>query len=158
MTRLDVDTTKGESTIYMVVLGVGMGFLMQTTLLISQNSVEMKDMGVASSTATFARSIGGSFGVALFGAVFTDRLKTDLTSSLGPQAAKMVDQGGGNFQPGQLDQLPHQVKDGFLHAISFGISGLFWWALAFSIAIPVLAWFIKEVPLRTTNEPTQISE
>jgi EmrB/QacA subfamily drug resistance transporter len=154
MTRLDVDTTKGESTIYMVVLGVGMGFLMQTTLLISQNSVEMKDMGVASSTATFARSIGGSFGVALFGAVFTDRLKTDLTGSLGPQAAKMVDQGGGNFQPGQLDQLPHQVKDGFLHAISFGISGLFWWALAFSIAIPILAWFVKEVPLRTTNEPT----
>ncbi len=158
MTRLSVDTSKGESTIYMIALGIGMGFLMQTTLLISQNSVEMKDMGVASSTATFSRSIGGSFGVALFGAVFTSRLKTDLTASLGPQAAKMVDQGGGNFQPGQLDKLPHQVKEGFLHAISFGISGLFWWALAFAILIPILAWFVKEVPLRTTNEPTAISE
>lgn len=158
MTRLDIDTSKGESTIYMVVLGVGMGFLMQTTLLISQNSVEMKDMGVASSTATFARSIGGSFGVALFGAVFTDRMKADITTSLGADAAKMVDQAGGNFQPGQLDQLPGAVKHGLLHAISYGMSGLFWWALAFSIAIPILAWFIKEVPLRTSNEPAQVAD
>jgi EmrB/QacA subfamily drug resistance transporter len=153
MTRLDVDTSKGESTIYMVALGVGMGFLMQTTLLISQNSVEMKDMGVASSTATFTRSIGGAFGVALFGAVFTSRMKSDITASLGPEAAKMVDQAGGNFQPGALGQLPEQVRHGLLHGISYGISGLFWWALAFAIVIPVLAWFIKEVPLRTTNEP-----
>ena len=54
----------------MVVLGVGMGFLMQTTMLIAQNSVEQKDLGVASSAATFFRSIGGSFGVSLFGAIF----------------------------------------------------------------------------------------
>jgi EmrB/QacA subfamily drug resistance transporter len=152
LTRLDVDTSKGESTIYMVVLGLGMGFLMQTTLLISQNSVEMKDLGVASSTATFARSIGGSFGVALFGAVFTDRMKDDITASLGAPAARMVDEAGGNFQPAQLEQLAPQVKYGLLHAISFGISGLFWWALAFAVAIPVLAWFVKEVPLRATNE------
>jgi predicted MFS family arabinose efflux permease len=158
MTNLNVTTSKGESTIYMVVLGIGMGFMMQTTLLISQNSVEMKDMGVASSTATFARSIGGSFGVALFGAVFNDRLKSFITSSpLGPSGAAMVDQAGGNVQPGQLDHLPKIAKDAILGGISFGISGLFWWAMAFSILIPILAWFVKEVPLRTTIEPT-ISE
>ncbi|WP_203914970.1 MDR family MFS transporter [Rhizocola hellebori] len=157
LTRLDVDTSKGESTIYMVVLGLGMGCLMQTTLLISQNSVEMKDLGVASSTATFARSIGGSLGVALFGAVFTDRMKDDITASLGAPAAKMVDEAGGNFQPDQLAQLAPQVKHGLLHAISFGISGLFWWALAFAIVIPVLAWFIKEVPLRATNDPSKLT-
>jgi EmrB/QacA subfamily drug resistance transporter len=155
LTNLDVDTSKGESTVYMVVLGLGMGFLMQTTLLISQNSVEMKDLGVASSTATFARSIGGSFGVALFGAVFTNRMKEDITASLGPEAAKMVDEAGGNFQPDQLAQLAPEVKYGLLHGIAYGMSGLFWWALAFAVAIPVLAWFIQEVPLRTTNDPSQ---
>ncbi len=157
LTRLDNDTSKLESTVYMVVLGLGMGFLMQTTLLISQNSVEMKDLGVASSTATFARSIGGAFGVALFGAVFTNRMKDDITSSLGPEAAKMVDEAGGNFQPAQMAQLAPQVKNALLHGISFGISGLFWWALAFSVVIPLLAWFIKEVPLRTTNDPSQMT-
>ena len=155
LTRLDVDTSKTESTIYMVLLGLGMGFMMQTTLLISQNSVELKDMGVASSTATFARSIGGSFGVALFGAVFTDRMKEDITKSVGPQAAAMVDQGGAGFQPGQLDQLAPQVKTGLLHAIAYGMSGLFWWALAFALVIPVLAWFIREVPLRTSEDHAQ---
>lgn len=157
LTRLDVDTSKTESTIYMVLLGLGMGFLMQTTLLISQNSVELRDMGVASSTATFARSIGGSFGVSLFGAVFTDRMKSDITASVGPQAAAMVDEAGGNFQPGQLEQLAPPIKAGLLHAIAYGMSGLFWWALAFSIAIPLLAWFIKEVPLRTSNDPAAMS-
>ncbi len=157
LTRLDVDTSKVESTVYMVVLGLGMGFLMQTTLLISQNSVELKDLGVASSTATFARSIGGSFGVALFGAVFTSRMKEDITASLGPGAAKMIDEGGGNFAPGQLDALAPQVKNGLLHAVSYGMSGLFWWALAFAVVIPVLAWFIKEIPLRTTNDPAQMT-
>jgi predicted MFS family arabinose efflux permease len=155
LTRLDVDTSKGESTIYMVLLGLGMGFLMQTTLLISQNSVELKDMGVASSTATFARSIGGSFGVSLFGAVFTDRMKDDITKSIGPQAAAMVDQGGAGFQPGQLDQLAPPVKAGLLHAIAYGTSSLFWWALAFAVLIPVLAWFVREVPLRTSDDHAQ---
>ena len=61
-------------SLYMVVLGLGMGFLMQTTMLIAQNSVEQKDLGVASSAATFFRSIGGSFGVSLFGAIFANRL------------------------------------------------------------------------------------
>lgn len=157
LTRLDVDTSKLESTAYMVLLGLGMGFLMQTTLLISQNSVELKDMGVASSTATFARSIGGSFGVALFGAVFTDRMKSDITASVGPEAAAMVDEAGGNFQPGQLEALAPQLKSGLLHAIAYGMSGLFWWALAFAIVIPVLAWFIKEVPLRSANDEPAMS-
>jgi hypothetical protein len=84
-------------------------------------------------------------------------MKDDITASLGAPAAKMVDEAGGNFQPDQLAQLAPQVKYGLLHGISYGISGLFWWALAFAVFIPVLAWFIKEVPLRTTNDPDQLT-
>ncbi|MEU5157965.1 DHA2 family efflux MFS transporter permease subunit, partial [Glycomyces sp. NPDC021274] len=70
---MDVGTTRLTSGLYMAVLGAGMGFLMQTTMLIAQNSVEMKDMGVGSSSATLFRTIGGSFGVAIMGAVFTNQ-------------------------------------------------------------------------------------
>jgi EmrB/QacA subfamily drug resistance transporter len=156
LTRLADDTSKLESTIYMVVLGLGMGFLMQTTLLIAQNSVQMKDLGVASSTATFVRSIGGSFGVSIFGAVFNSRLKESMTESAGPQAATMIDKVGGNLGTEGMAQLAKVIPPAQLqafvtaikHAIAYATSGLFWWALAFAAVVPVLAWFIKEVPLR----------
>jgi hypothetical protein len=161
LTRLTDSTTKLESTIYMVVLGLGMGFLMQTTLLIAQNSVQMKDLGVASSTATFVRSIGGSFGVSIFGAVFNSRLKASVTSDLGTQAAGMIDKVGGNLGSEGMAQIskllpPDQVQafvKAIKHAIAFGISGIFWWALAFAVLVPVLAFFVKEVPLRSSNSP-----
>ena len=78
---LDVNTTKFQLALMMALLGLGMGGLMQTTMLIAQNSVAQKDIGVASTAATFFRSIGGSFGVALFGEIFVRRFKGDLTST-----------------------------------------------------------------------------
>jgi EmrB/QacA subfamily drug resistance transporter len=149
LTRLDVDTSKVESSIYMVVLGVGMGFLMQTTLLIAQNSVELKDLGVASSTATFVRSIGGSFGVSLFGAVFFARLRDDASKlgggNLGGGTLDM-----GSIQPDKLENLAEPARSAIMHAIAYATSGIFWWAVAFAVLVPVLAFFVKEVPLRGT--------
>jgi EmrB/QacA subfamily drug resistance transporter len=148
LTQLDVGTTRLVSSLFMLALGGGMGFLMQNTLLISQNSVEQRDMGVASSTATFMRSIGGSFGVSLFGAVFSSRLRDDVANRLGPQAAEQVDKAGGNLDPSVLNTLPAQVQDGFHHAIAYATSTMFWWAVPFAVAVALLTWFIKEVPLR----------
>src|SRR2546430_4929530 len=92
----------------MVVLGLGMGFLMQNTMLISQNSVEPRDLGVASSASAFFRSIGGSFGVALAGAVFNRVLTDDLTTRLGAAAAGPLSSGGGlsGLTAAQLRNLP----------------------------------------------------
>jgi EmrB/QacA subfamily drug resistance transporter len=157
LTRLTDHTEKWESTIYMVVLGLGMGFLMQTTLLIAQNSVAMKDLGVASSTATFVRSIGGSFGVSVFGAVFSGRLTDDVTSKLGPQAGQLIDKVGTNLGSEGMAQLAKLVPSDQLpafmaaikHAIAFATSGLFWWAVGFAALVPFIAYFIKEVPLRS---------
>lgn len=148
LSRLGLETSKVTASAYMVLLGVGMGFLMQTTMLIAQNSVEQRDMGVASSTATFFRSIGGSFGVALFGAVFANRLHDGLTERLGAKVAAGVDAAGGNFDPAALGKLPPVLRDGFLASIADATSGVFWWSLAFAAVIPVLAWFVVEVPLR----------
>jgi MFS family permease len=151
LAQLDVHTSKTTSALYMVVLGLGMGCLMQTTMLIAQNSVEVRDLGVASSAAAFFRSIGGSFGVSLFGAVFAHRLTAEVSSRLGPEVAARLNGGGGDggrLDPATLKTLPAPVRDGFLHGVATGIGTVFWWAVPIAILVPVLAWFIVEIPLR----------
>jgi MFS family permease len=152
LSTVNVNTTKIELALYMAMLGVGMGFLMQTTMLIAQNSVEQKDLGVASSTATFFRSIGGSFGVSLFGAIFVRRLHDDVAGRLGGEAADRITSGGGQVDPSQLHNLPAGVRDALFHGIASSLSTVFMWAIPFAIAVAVLAVFIKEISLR--GEPT----
>ncbi|MEV4758274.1 MDR family MFS transporter [Micromonospora sp. NPDC049559] len=148
---LDVHTSKLELSAYMVVLGAGMGFLMQTTMLIAQNSVEQKDLGAASGAATFFRSIGGSFGISLFGAIFANRLHDSLASRLGEQVANQFSgggSGGAGMEPDALKALPAPIREGLLASLADSISGVFGWAILFAVAVPVLAWFVKEIPLR----------
>ncbi|MFD0536745.1 MFS transporter [Actinomadura luteofluorescens] len=87
LSRLTVDSTQLTTGLFMLVLGAGMGFLMQNTMLIAQNSVEMKDMGAASGAATLFRTIGGSLGVSILGAVYSSRLTGGLSDRLGERAA-----------------------------------------------------------------------
>ncbi|GAB3174725.1 EmrB/QacA subfamily drug resistance transporter [Micromonospora palomenae] len=148
LSRLDVDTGKVESSLYMVVLGVGMGFLMQTSMLIAQNSVEQKDLGAASGAATFFRSIGGSFGISLFGAIFANRLAD---SAAGSAFSGGTGEGGG-MDLEKLKDLPAQARELVLGGLSGAISHVFLWAVLFTVVVPVLAWFIKEVPLRSSND------
>ncbi|MCK2219230.1 MFS transporter [Actinomadura sp. ATCC 31491] len=148
LSTMDVGTPSWLTGLYIAVLGLGMGFLMQTTLLIAQNSVEQRDLGVSSSAATFFRSIGGSFGVSVFGAVFNNHLTSELTGRFGAQAAERIAKGGGRMDPAALAQMPAQQRTGLLEALATSISGVFWWAIAFAVAVPVLAAFIKEIPLR----------
>jgi hypothetical protein len=150
LSRQDVNTTRTQTGLYIAVLGLGMGFLMQTTMLIAQNSVEQKDLGVASSAATFFRSIGGSFGVSLFGAIFNHRLTAELTAHLGDAAGKLTS-GGGRMDPSALKRLPVAVRHPVLESLATAISGVFGWAIFFAIAVPVLALFVKEIPLRGSD-------
>jgi EmrB/QacA subfamily drug resistance transporter len=149
LATIRVDTTKTQVSLYMLVLGMGMGFLMQTTMLIAQNSVEQKDLGVSSSAATFFRSIGGSFGVSLFGAVFNHSLKTDLTHQLGTAAAGQLTGGGvAGLTAAKLELMPPALVRALLHGIATGTSSIFVWAIVIAALVPVLAVFIKHVPLR----------
>jgi MFS family permease len=145
LAQIDVHTSKVELAFFMVVLGAGMGFLMQTTMLIAQNSVEQKDLGVASSTATFFRSIGGSFGVSLFGTIFIRTFNNDLTKSFGPHAANMPN---GQVDPVALKALPDAIRVPLLDALAHGLGTVFLWAIPFAVLIAVVAVFIKHVTLR----------
>lgn len=148
LSLMGVGTTRLTSGLYMAVLGAGMGFLMQTTMLIAQNSVEMKDMGVGSSSATLFRTIGGSFGVAIMGALFTTQVKDTMIEKLGAAAGAKMTGGGAQMDPHKLPSLPAPVKDAYAHAVSSGTHQVFLWGAIVSVIGFVAAWFLKEVPLR----------
>jgi EmrB/QacA subfamily drug resistance transporter len=152
LAMLDANTTKTTLALYMIVLGVGMGFLMQTSMLIAQNSVEQKDLGAGSGAATFFRSIGGSIGIALFGALFVHRLAD---SAAGPVLGGGGSAGAG-VNPTMLQQLPVQIRDAVMTGLADSIAWVFVWAAAIVVLVPVLAWFIKEIPLRgSVDEPAK---
>jgi|CZKW01.1.fsa_nt_gi EmrB/QacA subfamily drug resistance transporter len=151
LTHLGPDTSRLTSGMYFVVLGIGMGFLMQITTLIAQNSVSPRDMGVASSSRAFFQQIGGSIGVAMFGAIFTRRLTAALSARL-PGAH--VSAAGGQVDPATVNHLPAVIRDGVFYAISHAVDGVFLWALPASVAVFVLACCIKEIPLRGRAEPS----
>jgi EmrB/QacA subfamily drug resistance transporter len=103
-TRLDVDTPLWQSFSYMVVIGVGLGLAMQPLILAVQNALELRDMGAGTSTATFFRSLGGSLGVAVLGAIMTNRL----TSELAPRVRAAVTQ----VAPADRGKLAHLLSGG----------------------------------------------
>jgi EmrB/QacA subfamily drug resistance transporter len=146
LTGLNVGTTILESALYYVVLGLGMGFLMQMVSLIAQNSVQQKDMGVASSARMFFQQIGGSLGVAAFGAIFARQLTSSLAAAAGPGAH--VSASGGQLDPARVNSLPALIRHDVFSAIAGAVQHVFIWALPAAVLIFVLAWFIKEVPLR----------
>jgi EmrB/QacA subfamily drug resistance transporter len=145
LTGLGVSTSLVTSGLFYVVLGIGMGFLMQTTSVIVQNSVEPRDIGVASSARMFFQQIGGSMGVALFGAIFARRLTEAMTAQ---RPGVHLNTSGGNFNPITVNRLPAPVRHDVFYAIAHAIQGVFFWAAPSGILLFVLAWFIKEVPLR----------
>ena len=145
LTELTVSTSRLTSGLFYVVLGVGMGFLMQTTTMVVQNSVGPQDMGVASSSRTFFQQIGGSIGVAAFGAVFARRLTDSLTARM---PGVHLSGSKGQIDPATVNALPAPVRHDVFFAITHAVTGVFWWVVPATALVFVLAWFIKEVPLR----------
>ncbi|WP_246268637.1 MDR family MFS transporter [Nonomuraea typhae] len=159
LSLMGAHTPQWQTGLYIAVLGVGMGFLMQTTMLIAQNSVDQRDLGVASSASTFFRSIGGSFGVSLFGAIFNNQFLSGLGSRFGEQAAEQMAKGGGRMDPAAMAAMAPATRSGLLESLAGATSTIFWWAIPFAIAVPVLAAFVKEIPLRGgAPEPAQEPE
>jgi EmrB/QacA subfamily drug resistance transporter len=150
LSRLGPETSKFTAGAYFVVLGAGMGFLMQITSLIVQNSVSPRDMGVASSSRMFFQQIGGSIGVSLFGVIFTRRL-AEAMSVRAPGVH--IGAGGGQLDPATVNTLPPAVRSAAFFSISHAIDGIFMWAAPAAAVVFVLALLIKEVPLRGRSDP-----
>ena len=129
---------------------------MQVLVLVVQNDVGREDIGVATSTATFFRSVGGSFGVAIFGAIFASRLA--MSSRTCRRASSRSLGGGVHITPAQAKRLTPAVHAQFLHAFAHALHGVFLFGMAVAIVPFVLSWLLKEVPLRTTLAATTSDE
>jgi EmrB/QacA subfamily drug resistance transporter len=151
---MGLDTPAWLSGIYMAVLGAGMGCMMQTTNLIAQNSVHIKDIGAATGTSTFARNMGGSLGISVLGSIYASRL----AEAMGTTGAGGLHQGS-QVTPAALHSLPPEIQDLFKNAVTNGIQSVYIWASLVAAAGFVLAWFIKQVPLRGhAPTPAQTAE
>ncbi len=142
LSRMDTGTTQLTSGIYMAVLGAGMGFLMQITMLVAQNSVDLKDMGVASSSATLFRTLGSSFGVAIMGALFNSRVLDKMAAN---GAAELQN---AQLTPEQVKALPADMKQAYEVAVSSGTQIAFLLGAGITVIALIAAFFVKEIPLK----------
>jgi EmrB/QacA subfamily drug resistance transporter len=148
LSLLAVDTPSWVASAYMVVVGVGLGLVMQVLVLVVQNDARPQEIGVATSTATFFRSVGGAFGVAIFGTIFASRLSHRLAGL--PRSVTAHLGSGVHLNPAQIRHLPPPVHAEFLSAFAHSLHGVFLFGMALALVPFVLSWFLKEVPLRTT--------
>ena len=155
LSRLGVGTAPWLASLYMLVVGVGIGLVMQVLVLVVQNDARPEDLGVATSTATFFRSVGGSFGVAIFGAIFASRLANALTHLPASSAAAL--KGGIHLNPQQVKHLPPNVRADFLNAFAHSLHGVFLWGMLMAVIPFGLSWMLKEIPLRTTLHPPEVA-
>ncbi|WP_131742703.1 MFS transporter [Actinomadura roseirufa] len=157
--RLDENSSTASMSLRFALLGFGLGLVMQVLVIAVQNAVSYRDLGAATSGVTFFRQIGGSFGVAVFGSVFGDRLAAHVEGLakdrlLPPGFDPAAVQGN----PKLLDRYPAQVQDGVLHAYAQSIDTVFLWAVPVAGAAFVLTWFLREVPLRATAQAPDYGE
>ncbi|MEY9967816.1 EmrB/QacA subfamily drug resistance transporter [Streptacidiphilus sp. MAP12-16] len=149
---LSVDTSTAMASLLTTVLGLGMGFLMQNTMLITQNSVPLRNMGAASGSVTLFRTVGGSLGIALLGSIYTQRLEGSLTASLGTSGRALAS-GGAHLPPSVVKQLPAGVRHAFQVAVTDGLHGVLLGGAILAFVAFLFTWLIREVPLRSGAAP-----
>ena len=136
----------------MLVLGMGLGGVMQTLVIIVQNGVPHSELGVATSGATFFRSIGGSFGTAIFGAIFSNLLVSNLSGRLHglslPAGFTSSD-----VTPATLDRLSAAVRAGFVSGYAETIETVFLVAVPIAALAFLASWLIPQVELKRWTAP-----
>ncbi|MFD3503067.1 DHA2 family efflux MFS transporter permease subunit [Streptomyces sp. NPDC058678] len=157
--QLDENSSTGEMSVFFFVFGLGLGLVMQVLVLIVQNAVSYEDLGVATSGATFFRSIGASFGVAIFGTVFANRLGDKLTDAFGgTQLPPGVSVGTLEADPRGIAALPADLRPPALHAYASSITDVFLYAAPVALVGFALAWFLKEDRLRGSVTAPDVTE
>jgi EmrB/QacA subfamily drug resistance transporter len=149
MSTMAVGTSRLLSSAYMVVLGLGIGMIIQVMVLAVQNSVPHRDLGTATATETFTRSMGGAFGVAIYGAIFNNRFAFNLAHLL-PGSAGSIDAARLQGSPQAIRALPSSVRDAVLQALARSIHVVFLAAVPLAALAFVVTWLLPEKPLRET--------
>jgi EmrB/QacA subfamily drug resistance transporter len=145
LSRLAVGTPAWLADVYIAILGLGLGMVMQVLVLAAQNAVDYRFLGVATSGSTLFRQVGGSIGVSVFGAIFSNRLGHELATRLprGAHVPKAVN-------PAIVDRLPPAVHRPYVEAFAVSLRPVFLAATGISLFGFLLTWLLREVPLRQT--------
>jgi EmrB/QacA subfamily drug resistance transporter len=147
LSTVNASTSNGLMYLYMIVLGLGLGGVMQVLVIAVQNAVPHEELGVATAGATFFRSIGGSFGAAIFGAIFANLIGGRLAAALHGHA---VPTGlGATVNPAMLSHLPPALHDAITSAYSSTVGTVFLVAVPIMGFAFLLTWFLPEIRLRT---------
>ncbi|NGO09494.1 MFS transporter [Streptomyces sp. HC44] len=155
------DTAYWHIAIFMALLGLGVGMMMQNLVLCTQNQVDPKDLGAASSTVTFFRSLGGAMGVSALGAIMATRITDyvkDGLAGLGAQGEALGHAGTGNGNIPDLATLPAPVRTVVESAYGHGVADVFLYSAPLALLALLVTFFIKEVPLKTKGALAQAAD
>jgi hypothetical protein len=154
LSRMNTTTGRIESSIAMFVLGAGIGMVMQVLVLAVQNAAEFRDLGTTTSAVNFFRSMGGSLGVAVFGAVLASRTASELTDRV---PASVRGRLGGisslTNSPERIRLLEPDVQEAVVASIASAVHSVFLYAIPLLVIGFFVSFLLKEIPLRETAGP-----
>jgi hypothetical protein len=143
------DTPRTVSAVFMALVGIGLGFTMPVLILAVQNTADSEDLGVATSTISFFRSVGGSIGVAAFGAAFTARLDHLVRDVL--PAGTIEQLGGASVTPEGVRSLPSGLQGAYTNVFAEALSGAFLYVVPLLLTGVFVTLMLREVPLKTRS-------
>jgi EmrB/QacA subfamily drug resistance transporter len=159
LSRLGLDTSHLTMSLYVFILGAGVGMTMQIMVLATQNAVPTDQIGTGTAAVTFFRSLGGAFGTSLFGAVFVAGLSHWIPRLLPPDVAKHIPvKGSFSMSPAQLKAYPGPIREGILEAFVRAIHSVFLIGVPVAVVMFVLCLLLKENKLRTSSGLDRPSE
>lgn len=151
MSRLDVNTSMPTMGVFIFVVGAGIGLVMQVLILAAQNSVSQQDLGVATSGATFFRSLGGAIGVSALGALLTHRLLVTIPARLvaaGVPVTKTTGEGIKLGSPAAIAKLPEPLRGAVVGGFADALHTVFLTGVPITAVAFVILMFLREIPLR----------
>lgn len=152
LSRLDTDTPRLHYSLWMAVLGAGIGMVMPVLVLAVQNSVRPADLGTATSANNYFRQIGGSVGAAIFGTLFAGRLTDALADRLPADAGAGLPDAEA-ITPQLVHSLPPALRDAYIGAYSDAMPRIFLYLVPVLVLGLLIAFFLKEKPLVSHNAP-----
>ncbi|MEV3857216.1 MFS transporter [Streptomyces sp. NPDC050095] len=152
LSRMEADTARLEYSVYMAVLGAGIGLIMPVLVLAVQNSVRPSDLGTATSANNYFRQIGGSVGAAVFGTLFAGRLTDALADRLPATGAGLPD--AESITPQLVHAMPAALREPYIEAYADAMPRIFLYLVPVLVLGLVLAFFLKETPLLSSAAPS----
>ena len=145
---MGVGTSLATASLWMFIVGAGIGLVMQVLVIAAQNAVDHRDLGVATSSIAFFRSLGGALGVALFGAVLANRLSANLAHDL-PGGGAHMNLGAIRQSPEVIARLPEAIRTDVVKAFADSLHVVYLSVIPFAVVAVLLSLRLEERPLRT---------